>query len=95
VSVDQQMLVGQLKETIAACRLDPDLPFWGEVFVLLHQMKQVSRRQMPLYEIEPYGEVAYDPVKRRFVVKVPELDIMMKDSELADAIVKQGMFLPK
>lgn len=50
---------------------------------------------MPLYEIEPYGEVAYDPVKRRFVVKVPELDIVMKDSELADAIVKQGMFLPK
>ncbi|MFE5322448.1 hypothetical protein ACFQ88_27595 [Paenibacillus sp. NPDC056579] len=95
VFVNKESLVGQFKQTIAECSRNPDLPFWGEVFVLLHQMKKVPGREMPLYEIAPSGEVIYDHGKRRFIVRAPDMDIVIKDSELADAIVKQRLFWPK
>ncbi|OXM83576.1 hypothetical protein [Paenibacillus rigui] len=91
----KEQLVVQLRQTITACRADEDLPFWGEVFVLLHELKKVPSSQMPLYELEPVGEVTYDRLKRLFIVRIPDMDIQMKDAELADAIVKKGLFHPK
>ncbi|WP_028551390.1 hypothetical protein [Paenibacillus sp. UNC451MF] len=95
LSVIKEELREQLKQTIFECSQDADLPFWGEVFSVIQQMKKIPSNQMPLYEIYPVGGVCYDADKRRFVVKIPDMDINMKDAELADAIVKQGLFHPK
>ncbi|MCS7459572.1 hypothetical protein N0M98_05410 [Paenibacillus doosanensis] len=94
-SAGQEALAEQLKLTIRQCAANADLPFWGEVFAVLHQMKKVPVDRMPLYRIHPIGEVAYDASKRRFIVRIPDVDITMKDAELADAIVKQGLFHPQ
>lgn len=90
----KEALAERLRETIAVCSRDEDLPFWGEVFVLLHEMKKVPAGEMPLYELEPAGEVVYDRQRRSFIVRIPDMDIVMKDAELADAIVKKGLFRP-
>lgn len=95
LSVSREELREQLKQTITDCRRDATLPFWGEVFSVLQQMKKTPVDQMPLYEIHPVGAVEYAAEKRCFVVKIPDMDITMKDAELADAIVKQGLFHPK
>ncbi|GAA4834096.1 hypothetical protein GCM10023310_09460 [Paenibacillus vulneris] len=94
-SVSRDTLSEQLKRTIAECRRRTDLPFWGEVFSIIQQMKKIPSDYMPLYELHPVGGVLYDADKRRFVVKIPDMDITLKDAELADAIVKQGLFHPK
>ncbi|WP_282938409.1 hypothetical protein [Paenibacillus sp. RC67] len=95
LSVSRETLSEQLKQSISECRQDADLPFWGEVFSVIQQMKKIPSDQVPLYEIHPIGAVFYDADKRRFIVKIPDMDIIMKDAELADAIVKQGLFHPK
>lgn len=95
MTTTKDSLVEQLRDTIEACSRDEDLPFWGEVFVLLHELRKVPFNEMPLYELHPTGEVRYDRARRRFMIRIPDMDIFMKHDELADAIVKKGLFHPK
>jgi hypothetical protein len=95
MSNSKQNLVEQLRQTIIDCREDEDLPFWGEVFVLLHELRKLPASQNPLYEISPSGEVVYDRARRCFIVHLPDKDVPLKEAELTDAIVKKGLFHPK
>lgn len=87
-------LVESLKKIIGLKSRKPYLPFWGEVFNIIHQFKKLAKDDMPLYEIDPAGQLVYDHEKKRFLIRLPEMDIALKDYELVDSILK-GLFLPK
>jgi hypothetical protein len=95
MAASKHLLVDQLMATISLCSRHPDLPFWGEVFSIVHELKKTACDGEPLYEIDPVGDVIYDHGRRRFIVRVPEMNIIMQDFELVDSIVKLGLFHPK
>ena len=81
----------QLYELMTAYKHDPHRLIWKEVFEIIHRMKGEGN---PLYRLNPVGEVEYHAAKRIFVIRVPDLNIHLKDYELVDAIVTRRIFLP-
>jgi hypothetical protein len=71
---------------------DPGRIIWGEVFHLFHLAKKSAQ---PLYELDPSGDIIYDPARRLFVVRVLEIQMLFKDDELVDAVLYQARFRPK
>ena len=95
METSRRLLVDQLIATISLCSRHTQLPYWGEVFSIVHELKKTACDGEPLYEIDPVGDVVYDHGRRRFIVRVPEMNIVMQDFEFVDSIVKLGLFHPK
>jgi len=88
-------LANKLLATVRDGKNNPTAPLWGEVFDIIHRFKScVSESNPTLYPIHPVGEVRYDRALRRFIVQLPDMNIVLKDHEIVDAIVDQGLFLP-
>jgi hypothetical protein len=85
-------LIQKLNDIIADYQNNPDKLIWGEVFYIIHLLK---RSEHPLYKLHPVGDVIYDKDKRRFIIRLPEMQIHVKDHELVDAIVYKGLFRPQ
>jgi len=84
--------VNRLNKLLLDYSYDPGRIVWGEVFHLFHLAKKSA---LPLYELDPSGDIIYDPARRMFVVRVLEVYIHLKDYELVDAVLYQGSFRPK
>ncbi|CAM2807525.1 hypothetical protein PASE110613_01810 [Paenibacillus sediminis] len=94
MSKDKGVLVEELYAILQQLKQNTDYPYWGEVFHIIHQFKKLTKEDMPIYSIAPVGEIEYDHAQRKFIVRLPEMNIMLSDYEFVDAIVKQGLFSP-
>jgi hypothetical protein len=83
--------VQNLNKLIATYRQNPELLIWGEIFHIFHFAKKTSK---PLYNINPNGDIIYNREKRKFIVRIPDMEIHLKDHELVDAILYKGLFHP-
>ncbi|MFB5267689.1 hypothetical protein ACE41H_12985 [Paenibacillus enshidis] len=82
----------KLKKLLLDYSRDPGRIIWGEVFQLFHLAKKFTQ---PLYDLDPAGDIIYDPARRLFIVRALEVHIHLKDYELVDAVLYQGRFRPK
>jgi hypothetical protein len=85
----------ELHRFLDLAKQKPYISYWGEVYALLYQVRKngkAQRKHIKLYDI-PSGEVVYDYERDRFVAKLPDLNLILEDHELTDALMR-GALVP-
>ncbi|OEF99589.1 hypothetical protein BHF71_08175 [Vulcanibacillus modesticaldus] len=92
-----ESLLEELKSVLKIHNQKPYLPYWGDLFIILNQVKKIAiknNEDVYFYQIKPSGKLKYDYKKKQFIVEVPDLNILVKDDELIDSLLN-GRFIPK
>ncbi|GAA4708280.1 hypothetical protein [Brevibacillus fulvus] len=79
-------------------RLKPYLPYWGELYCSLEQLRSIAklnRTDLDIFAIYPVGTLLYSVHLDQFMAIVPELNIKigMQLEECIDSL-QQGRFSP-
>lgn len=78
------------------CRRElPHRPVWGEIFVLLYELKRESEKELVpkiVYKVQG-NDLVYKPDKRKFILDTGEIIFSLNTEELTTSIL-QGRFLP-
>lgn len=93
--MQRKSLEHELLHFLTLAKQKPYISYWGEIYALLYRVRKdgkAKRQPIKLYDI-PSGELIYDYEKDRFVAKLPDLNLMLKDHELTDALLR-GALVP-
>ena len=86
----------RLKKVISLYKERPYLPFWGEIFIILQELKKdthLKKHKILLYETKESVPVFYQP-DGRFCVAAPDFNILLTQEKFIDSLLK-GMFWPE
>lgn len=86
-----------LKKVISLYKKKPYLPFWGEIFKILQNLKRdthLKKHKILLYETKESVPVLYQPDDGRFCIAAPGLTILLTQEQFIDSLLR-GMFWPE
>jgi hypothetical protein len=90
-------IVNDLKHILFLYKEKPYLPYWGEILVILEQLKKTgvhAESELLLYELESSHTVVYQPLYHKFCIKAPDLNIVLDQYSFINSLL-QGRFWPK
>lgn len=90
-------VLAKLEDTINSYKAKPYLPFWGEFFVVLRELKKLAAEETNsrifLYETKEAAPVYYQS-DGRFCIVTPDFTIYLTEEEFIDSLLS-GRFWPE
>ena len=96
VRLETGLIDKQILHILTMSKEKPYISYWGELYYLLYKMKRKAeqlRQNIMLYHL-PSGTMIFNYRKKRFIAMIPDMNIALKDHELADALFK-GALVPE
>lgn len=89
-------VLSKLQHTIDSYKAKPYLPFWGEFFVILQELKKVvadeTNSRIFLYTTKDATPIYYH-ADGRYCIEAPDFNIYLTEEEFIDSLLS-GRFWP-